>query len=89
MKTIKLFFLSSFVASFSLLASAQKTTSETFKVNGNCGMCENKIEKAAKDAGASFADWDKDTKVITVKYSSKSTSLAKIQQGIDSGFLII
>ena len=87
MKTIKLLFLTTCVATLSFVAVAQKTTTETFKVNGNCGMCENKIEKAAKDAGASFADWDKDNKTMTVKYSSKSSNLAKIQKSIaDVGY---
>jgi hypothetical protein len=50
-------------------------------------MCETKIEKAAKAAGASYADWNKDTKVITVKYSSTSSNLAKIQKSIaDAGY---
>ncbi len=87
MKTIKLFFLLGISASLSLAVTAQKATTETFKVNGNCGMCENTIEKAAKAAGASFAEWDKENKVITVKYSTKSTNLAKIQKGIaDAGY---
>lgn len=55
---------------------------ETFKVNGECGMCKSKIEKAAKAAGASYALWDVDTKVLTVKYKSSSTNKAKIQQQI-------
>lgn len=87
MKTIKLFFLLAACATLSLAASAQKVTAETFKVNGNCGMCENTIEKAAKAAGASFAEWDKENKVITVKYSTKSSNLAKIQKSIaDAGY---
>ena len=87
MKTIKLFFLLAITASVSIVAEAQKTASETFKVNGNCGMCETKIEKAAMDAGASFAEWDMENKVIFVKYSTKSSNLAKIQKGIaDVGY---
>lgn len=87
MKTIKLFFLIAVSVSLSLAANAQKATTETFKVNGNCGMCENTIEKAAKAAGASFAEWDKDSKVITVKYSTKNLNLAKIQKNIaDVGY---
>ena len=50
-------------------------------------MCEAKIEKAAKAAGATYADWNKDTKIITVKYSSTSSNLAKIQKSIaDAGY---
>lgn len=61
-------------------AQSQKT--ENFEVSGNCGMCKKTIEKAAKDAGASFADWNKDSKILTVKYKAKSTDLPKIQQKI-------
>lgn len=59
-----------------------QTTTETFKVSGNCGMCKTKIEKAAKEAGAKEAAWDADTKLITVTYKTKSTNTAKIQQKI-------
>jgi periplasmic mercuric ion binding protein len=82
MKTIKLFSAILFCCSLSAAAVAQSVKTETFHVSGNCGMCETKIEKAAKSAGASYAEWNKDTKVITVKYDSKSTDAARIQQGI-------
>lgn len=82
MKTLKLFSIVLLCCSIATVSSAQKTKTETFNVSGNCGMCETKIEKAAKDAGATFADWNKDTKVITVKYKSTSSNLAKIQQSI-------
>jgi copper chaperone CopZ len=82
MKTLNIFSIIFFCCFLSAAAVAQKTKTETFQVSGNCGMCEAKIEKAAKAAGASFADWNVDTKIITVKYNSKSTSLAKIQQSI-------
>jgi len=45
-------------------------------------MCKNNIEKAAKKAGAVSADWDTESKMLTVKYNSSSTNAAKIQQGI-------
>lgn len=37
-----------------------------FKVYGNCGMCEKRIENAAKIEGVTLADWDVDTKMLTV-----------------------
>lgn len=64
------------------ISFAQSQKTETFGVSGNCGMCKKTIEKAAKDAGASFADWNKDSKILTVKYKAKSTDLLKIQQKI-------
>lgn len=62
---------------------AQKnTTNETIKVWGNCGMCQKTIEKSAKSAGASSASWNEDTKLLSVSFKSKKTSLAQIQQSI-------
>lgn len=82
MKTLKIFSTTLICCSIAIASFAQKTKTETFKVSGNCGMCETKIEKAAKSAGASYAEWNKDTKVITVKYKSTSSNLAKIQKSI-------
>lgn len=57
------------------------------KVSGECGMCKKKIEKAAKDAGASYAVWTSDAKVLEVKYNNESTNTDKIQQKIaDVGY---
>ncbi len=64
-------------------AFAQSKT-ETIKVSGNCGMCEKKIEAAAKTAGASKANWDKDTKVLTVTYDASKTSNDAIQSKVAS-----
>lgn len=55
-------------------ASAQKSSlkTETFKVSGNCEMCQSTIEKAAKGIkGVSSASWNKQTKMIKVSYDSK------------------
>ncbi len=87
MKTLKIFSTFIFCCTIATTSFSQKTKTETFQVSGNCGMCEAKIEKAAKAAGATYADWNKDTKVITVKYSSTSSDLAKIQKSIaDAGY---
>lgn len=41
-----------------------------FKVYGNCGMCEKTIEGSLNgQEGISEADWDKETKMITVRYN--------------------
>lgn len=81
MKTLKIL---SFGMLFIAIASVSfaQVKSETLKVSGECGMCKKKIEKAAKDAGASYALWDKDTKVLTLKYNSSSTNTAKIEKKI-------
>ena len=43
-------------------------TTSTFKVYGNCDQCKARIEKAAKVDGVSKAEWNKDTKVLTLVY---------------------
>ena len=87
MNTLKIFSTILVCCAITTTSFSQKTKTETFQVSGNCGMCETKIEKAAKAAGATYAEWNKDTKVITVKYNSTSSNLAKIQKGIaDAGY---
>ena len=87
MKSLKIFSIVLFCCTIATVSIAQKTKKETFQVLGNCGMCETKIETAAKSAGATYADWNKDTKVITVKYNSSFSNLAKIQKSIaDAGY---
>jgi copper chaperone CopZ len=63
---------------------AQKATvkKETIKVWGNCGMCQKKIEKAAKAAGATTASWNEDSKELKVSYNPAKSSSEKIQQSI-------
>lgn len=55
--------------------------SATFAVSGNCGMCKSRIEKAAKEAGATAATWNVDAKQLTVTVGS-GTTVAAIQQKI-------
>jgi hypothetical protein len=81
MKSFKILSVAALLMAFTTVAIGQSKT-ETFKVSGNCGMCKNKIEKAAKEAGAKEASWDADTKILTVTYKSSSTNTAKIQEKI-------
>jgi len=53
--------------------STNPVTAE-FKVKGNCGMCEKTIEKAANVKGVTKADWDVNTKILSVTYNNKKTS---------------
>lgn len=83
MKTIK--FLSVlFVSMISFeFASAQTTVkSETIKVNGNCGTCKKSIERSALAAGATLANWNKQTKFLQINYDPAVTNSAKIQSAI-------
>lgn len=81
MKSLKVLSLAIVCLGLTATVNAQDKK-ESFKVSGNCGMCKAKIEKAAKDAGAKEAEWDVDTKMLTVSYKSSTTNAAKIQQKI-------
>lgn len=54
---------------YSQTASKVSTKTETIKVYGNCGMCKERIEKAAKVDGVSSAAWNKDSKMLTLVYN--------------------
>lgn len=79
----KVMFLSSMLMLvFSLVGTAQ-TKNEKFKVYGNCGMCENRIEKAANAVeGVSNADWDSETKMIKVSFDESKTDVHKVHMAI-------
>jgi hypothetical protein len=68
--------------SFSQPKTTDAVQSDKIKVWGNCGMCKSHIEKAAKEAGASYAVWNKDTKILAVKYDLAKTSNKQIQQQV-------
>ncbi len=56
---------------------------EKFKVYGNCGMCENRIEKAAKAVdGVQSADWNKETKMMEVTFDDSKTDVHKVHMAI-------
>jgi periplasmic mercuric ion binding protein len=82
MKTLKVLF-SFLLLSFATISFAQ-TKTESFKVAGECGMCKKKIEKAATTAGASFAEWNTESKMLTVNFASTSANKAKIEEAIAS-----
>lgn len=86
MKTIKLSILSALFLLIATVSFAQEKK-ETIKVAGECGMCKKKIEKAAKDGGATYAVWNQTSKNLVVKYNSTSSNTAKIEQSIaNSGY---
>ena len=67
----------------SVISFAQSDTkTETFKVDGNCGMCKKRIENAAYIKGVKRADWDKESHSLTVVYRPSKTSPEAIQQSI-------
>ena len=62
---------------------AQEMKTEKFKVYGNCGMCETRIEKAVTDIkGVESAEWDSKTGMIIVSFDEAKIKLADIHKAI-------
>jgi hypothetical protein len=57
-------------------------TPTNIKVSGNCGSCKKHIEKAAMDAGATTATWDKTTKLLALTFDANKTNTDKIETAI-------
>lgn len=81
MRTKALSLVAMFVLGTFTVFAGEKT--EKFKVFGNCGMCEKRIEKAANSVdGVSAADWNKESKMIEVKFDDSKTDVHKIHMAI-------
>jgi len=59
-----------------------KDSSITFKVYGVCEQCKKRIEDAVKGKGVLSANWDVDTKMLTLSIDENKTSVNKIQKRI-------
>lgn len=53
-----------------------------FKVWGNCEMCKETIEASLKADGITAADWDTETKIISVSYDSTKINIDAIGKNI-------
>ena len=85
MKSFKYFFaIVILITSFSLAAQVDKDKDSTviFKVFGNCEMCKDRIEEASKGKGVIKANWDIDTKLLTLLVNGSISNLDKIHQRI-------
>ncbi|MEO8067481.1 MAG: DUF3347 domain-containing protein [Flavobacteriales bacterium] len=83
MRTLNLFLLLPAVLLLtSCSAQIKNVATATVPVQGNCGMCEKAIEKAALVKGEAQADWNKDTKLAVVTYDSTRTSLDAVLERI-------
>jgi len=81
MKSIKMLIMAAFsILSVSLFAQTAKT--ETFKVYGNCSACKKNIEKAAFIPGVEKANWNKETKMMTLIYNASKINTDSVQKRI-------
>lgn len=92
MKTVKIVLATMIVAVWGIIAYAQKhdhskmaaTKTVAIKVWGNCELCKERIEKAAKIDGVSKADWNVDTQKLTLVYNPSEVTSDDVQKRIAS-----
>lgn len=63
-------------------AQNKSNVTEIVKINGNCGMCKQTIETAAAKNKSAKVNWNADTKMATVTYNPKKTSLDQILKSV-------
>jgi Cu(I)/Ag(I) efflux system membrane fusion protein len=67
---------------------SENTISQTakhsmIKVSGNCDLCKDRIETAAKSvSGVSSADWSSETKMLQVQFDAARTNSDAIEKAI-------
>ena len=80
---MKNLFIISFLLSFSLAFSQTKT--DTFFVDGVCGMCKQRIENSCiKIKGIKMVNWNVDSRMLKVIYNEKKINLTDIHKFVAS-----
>lgn len=62
----------------------QKKTKTTIYVDGVCDMCKKRIENALDVRGILFAEWDKNSHLLTVVYRQKNITEDSIHRIVNS-----
>ncbi|RKR15298.1 copper chaperone CopZ [Maribacter vaceletii] len=72
------------MALFTIISFAQeKNKKMTFDVNGKCGMCKERIEKAALNVkGVKYANWDIPSHQLSIIMDERKTDAMKIKTAI-------
>lgn len=76
-----------FLSTFIFSTATAQTKTFTARVEGNCKMCKQRIETAAKaDKNVSTADWSISKKTLTVSYDASKTDKKTILKSVaDAG----
>ncbi len=89
MKKVIITTLMSFLIALTINAQSSEKTrplkkimTVEFTVDGVCDMCEKRIEKAALVKGVKLAEWNKETRIIKVIFSTKKTNQETIEKAI-------
>ncbi|THU38025.1 heavy-metal-associated domain-containing protein [Niastella caeni] len=77
-----LFLVIIMISIFGTTNALAQTKTDSFKVYGNCNMCKKRIEKAAAVEGVVKANWNVETKIMTVSYDSSRLTTDAIQKKI-------
>lgn len=87
MKTVKFFIVAVLLMTTGIIAFSQTTAqksgpskTETFKVWGKCEMCKARIEKTVKAEGATSADWNVKTNMLTVSIDPAKTNVESLSK---------
>ncbi len=68
---------------FGQCVTNEKEEDNKFFVAGNCGMCETRIEDAAKSVdGVTGAQWDKETKMLTVYFNCANPDIKQVHRAV-------
>ena len=63
--------------------SQEAYTKTSFQVDGNCSMCKDRIEKAAKSVkGVEKATWDKENDQLTLAYHKEKVKLTDVHDKV-------
>jgi len=72
-----------FLSIFLFSNFSAQTKSFKARVEGNCGMCKERIETAAKsDKNVKSAVWNIDKKILTVKYDASKTDKKSVLKSV-------
>ncbi|MFN8415852.1 MAG: heavy-metal-associated domain-containing protein [Cytophagaceae bacterium] len=72
-----------FVAAVILTSCSSANKNDSFYVRGNCEMCKQRIETTALSIKGVFkADWNVDSKELSVAYDSTQTNAMQIHEAV-------
>lgn len=82
--SITAFLLGSLLAGFGMVhTDSEPWVNKTLTVKGNCEMCKRRIERAALlPKGTRYANWDVNSKQLTVEYDSQLLKLQDIEASV-------
>lgn len=66
------------------LGVTAKNITKTILVKGECGECKEKIEAALDMPGVSFAEWNEETKMLTIRFNDKKITEDDIHNTISN-----